>query len=138
MTEQIKLTATFSVPPKQIYTAWLNGKEHGAMTGGGSSTASNKVGGNFTAWDKYISGKNLELVPNKRILQSWRSTEFPNNHLDSYLLVKLEEVGGGTKLTLIHSEIPEGQSKSYKDGWKKFYFAPMKKYFHKDLNQRMH
>jgi activator of HSP90 ATPase len=74
---------------------------------------------------------NLELVPNKRILQSWRSTEFPKDHLDSYLLIKLEEVKVGTKVTLVHSEVPAGQGASYKKGWKDFYFKPMRKYFAK-------
>ncbi|MCX6175094.1 MAG: SRPBCC domain-containing protein [Ignavibacteriales bacterium] len=130
MSDQIKLSATFPVTQKRIYDAWLNSKEHSAMTGG-KATASTKVGGKFTAWDGYISGKNLELIPNKRILQSWRSTEFPKDHLDSYLLVKLEKTNGGTKVTIIHSEIPQGQSASYKKGWKDFYFTPMKKYFSK-------
>lgn len=128
MSDQIKLSATLSVKPKQIYNAWLNSKEHSAMTGS-KATASTKVGGKFTAWDGYISGQNLELVPNKRILQSWRSTEFSKDSPDSYLLVKLEEINGGTKVSLVHSEIPQGQGASYKKGWKDFYFTPMKKYF---------
>lgn len=130
MSESIKLTTSFSVKPKVIYNAWLNSKEHTAMTGG-KATASNKVGGNYTAWDKYIKGKNLELVKNKRILQSWRSAEFPKDSLNSFLLIKLDETHSGTKLTLIHSEIPDGQGKSYKSGWVEHYFNPMKEYFNK-------
>jgi activator of HSP90 ATPase len=130
MSEQIKISATFPVKSKKIYDAWLNGKEHTAMTGS-SATASNKIGGKFTAWDKYICGKNLELVPNKRILQAWRSTEFSKDQLDSYLLVKFEEAKNGTKVSIIHSEIPDGTGSSFKKGWKDFYFAPMKKYFDK-------
>ena len=130
MSESIKLTTTFSVKPKVIYNAWLNGKEHTAMTGG-KATANAKVGSSFTAWDKYIKGKNLELVKNKRILQSWRSSEFSNDSLSSFLLIKLDETKNGTKLTLIHSEIPDGQGKSYKSGWVEHYFNPMKEYFGK-------
>jgi activator of HSP90 ATPase len=128
VSNQIKVSATFSVSPKRLYSAWLNSKEHGAMTGE-KATASNKVGGKYTAGSGYISGRNLELVPNKRILQSWRSTEFPAGHLDSHLLIKLDEVKDGTKLTLVHSEIPDGQSAAYKKGWIDFYFKPMKRYF---------
>jgi activator of HSP90 ATPase len=134
MSEQIKLSALFPVSPKQIYNAWLNGKEHAAMTGA-NATASAKVGGKFKAWDEYITGINLELIPHKRILQSWRSTEFPEKHLDSYLLVKLEEAKGGTKVTLVHSEIPDGQSAEYKKGWKDFYFNPMKAYFAREKSK---
>ncbi|MBU2491056.1 MAG: SRPBCC domain-containing protein [Bacteroidetes bacterium] len=130
MPESIKLTAAFLVKPNVIYNAWLNGKEHTAMTGG-KATASKEVGGNFTAWEKYIKGKNLELVKNKRILQSWRSQEFPENSLSSLLLIKLDETPKGTKLTLVHSEIPDKQGNKYKKGWVEHYFVPMKKYFNK-------
>ena len=130
MSEANKLTASFSVKPKIIYEAWLSGKEHAAMTGGKAS-GSAKVGASYTAWDKYIKGKNLELVKNKRILQTWRSSEFPKDSLNSFLLLKLDETKSGTKLTLIHSEIPDGQAKSYKNGWVEHYFNPMKEYFSK-------
>jgi len=43
--------------------------------------------------------------------------------------VLLEEASGGTRITLVHNEIPEGQGQQYKDGWRDFYFKPMKKYF---------
>lgn len=130
MSESIKLTAVFPVKPKKIYDAWLSGKEHSAMTGG-KALCSKKVGGNYSAWNKYIKGKNLELVKNRRILQTWRSSEFPKDSLNSFLLIKLDETKNGTKLTLVHSEIPDGQAKSYKSGWVEHYFNPMKEYFGK-------
>ena len=128
MTEQIKRSANIPASPKQIYNAWLNSKEHSKMTGS-KATTSIKVGRKFTAWDNYISGKNLELIPDKRILQAWRTTEFSKDDLDSHLLIKFEEVKVGSKVTLVHSEIPQGQSASYKKGWSDFYLKPMKTYF---------
>ena len=125
MSEQIKVTAVIPAEAGTIYNAWLNGKEHGAMTGG-KATASTKIGGKYTAGDGYISGKNLDLIPGKRILQSWRSTEFSDTDPDSFLLVKMEPVGSNTKLILIHFEIPDGQGASYKKGWLDFYLKPMK------------
>ncbi|PKL84367.1 MAG: hypothetical protein CVV24_00050 [Ignavibacteriae bacterium HGW-Ignavibacteriae-3] len=135
MPEQIRLSATFPVSSKKIYTAWLSSKEHSAMTGGGAKVSA-KIGGKFIAWDGYIDGKNLELIPNKRILQSWRSTEFSKNHPGSLLLIKFEEVKGGTKVTLIHSEIPDGTGAAYKKGWKDFYYEPMKTYFAKEKSDK--
>lgn len=131
MSEQITLSATFPVPPKRIYKAWLNSKEHSAMTGGGARTSA-KVGGKFTAWDGYISGKNLELIANKRILQSWRASEFPKEQPGSLLLIKFEKTKSGTRVTLVHSEVPDGTGAAYKKGWKDFYFEPMKTYFAHD------
>ncbi len=130
MKNNIKISTTLPVSPEIVYKAWLNSKEHSAFTGN-KAKATIKVGGSFSAWDNYISGKNLELEPFKRIVQSWRSTDFPNSSEDSRLELIFEKTSGGTKLTLIHSNIPEGQADSYKKGWKEFYFTPMKKYFEK-------
>jgi activator of HSP90 ATPase len=126
--ESIKVFATFPVSPGRIYEAWLNSKEHSAFTGG-LARASGKVGGAFSAWDGYIKGKNLILEPNRRIVQSWRTSEFPERSGDSRLEVLLEELEKGTRVTLIHINIPDGQGEMYKEGWRDNYFKPMKRYF---------
>ncbi|WP_410962509.1 SRPBCC domain-containing protein, partial [Salmonella sp. SAL4358] len=84
--------------PKAIYEAWLDGKKHTAFTGGGA-TAQATVGGRHTAWDGYIHGWTLALQPGKRIVQSWRTTEFKPEDPDSLLEVKLAKAKGGTKVT---------------------------------------
>jgi activator of HSP90 ATPase len=98
------------------------------MNGGGKATASTKIGGKFTAWDGYINGRNLELAPGKRIVQSWRTTQFTDKDTDSKITVTLVKVPGGTKVTLRHADVPDGHD-GYKSGWKSHYFAPMKTYF---------
>lgn len=128
MSQSFKISTTLPATAKQVYRAWLSGKEHAAFTGE-AAEVDPKVGGRFTAFGDYIEGTNLELQPNKKIVQTWRTTEFPAGSEDSKLEVTLENIDRGTKLTLAHSNIPDGQADSYKDGWRKFYFKPMKKYF---------
>ncbi len=69
------LSEIIPAPPAAIYDAWVNSRAHSAMTGS-KATQSPRVGANVSAWDGYISGTNLELVPGKRIVQSWRTTKF--------------------------------------------------------------
>ena len=126
--ESITMSATIAAAPKAIYDAWMSSKGHTAMTGSPAAVTA-KVGGKYTAWDGYISGTTLELEPGKRILQSWRSTDFAREAPDSRLEVLLAAVKGGTKVTLKHSDFPPGGAAEYKKGWKDFYFAPMKKHF---------
>jgi len=128
MTESIKLSATLDATPQWVYEAWLSSKEHSSFTAS-KALIDPKVGGRFSAWDDYISGTTVALEPYRRIVQKWRTTEFPTGAPDSRLEVLLEETGGGTRITLVHNEIPEGQGQQYKDGWRDFYFKPMKKYF---------
>jgi outer membrane biosynthesis protein TonB len=64
-------------------------------------------------------------------VQVWRTTEFPADAEDSRLELLFEPVGDGTetKVTLIHTNIPEGQGAQYKSGWGEHYFEPMRAYF---------
>lgn len=126
--ESFTLSAVIAATPAEIYAAWLSSKGHTAMTGS-PATATTRVGGKYGAWEGYISGKNQALRKDRKIVQSWRSTEFPKDAPDSVIEVTLEKAARGTKVTLKHSGFPAGQAAAYKQGWKDFYFVPMKKYF---------
>jgi uncharacterized protein YndB with AHSA1/START domain len=126
--ESIQVSAVIPATPLDVYEAWLDGGRHGAMTGG-NATVEPQVGGRHTAWDGYIEGRTLELDPGRRIVQSWRSLDFPVGAGDSRLEISLRAVDGGTELTILHSEIPEGQGVEYELGWIEHYFRPMAEYF---------
>jgi uncharacterized protein YndB with AHSA1/START domain len=122
------LTTTIPASAQDIYDAWLDSAGHSEMTGGEASM-SDQIGTEVSAADGYISGRNLELVPGERIVQSWRTTEFTDDHEDSIITVTLEEVDGETLLTLIHSNVPDGQTSYQRGGWQEHYFEPMIEYF---------
>ncbi|MDP1713980.1 MAG: SRPBCC domain-containing protein [Anaerolineales bacterium] len=128
MKNEFTLTAAFNTSAEAIYKAWLTTQGHTLMTGS-PATIDGREGGDFTAWDGYIWGSFLELEEYKRIVQVWRTGEFPEEAKDSRVEVLLEEANGETKLKLFHTIIPEGQAESYKQGWDDFYFKPMKEYF---------
>jgi len=128
MPDSITLTTTIPASPKAIYDAWLDSRKHGDMTGGDASV-DGRVGGLFTAWGDYIEGTTRELVANQRIVQEWRTSEFPPNAPDSLVEITLEAVGGSCKLTLKHSKLPDGDGRKYTHGWEDYYFKPMKEYF---------
>jgi uncharacterized protein YndB with AHSA1/START domain len=126
--ESIRVSAVIPATPDRIYEAWLDAEQHSAFTGG-RATIEPGVGGRHTAWDGYIEGETLELDPGRRIVQSWRSLDFPAGASPSRLEVLLAETAGGTELTLVHTEIPEGQGEQYETGWVDHYFKPMAQYF---------
>jgi activator of HSP90 ATPase len=130
MKNQFTISTVLPAEPEKVFRAWLSTKEHSAMTGSPAKVEP-RVGGAFTAWDGYISGKTLELKPYTRIVQAWRTTEFSEKSPDSRLEIVLEAVKGGTKLTLTQTNIPEGQSDCFDGGWDDNYFQPMKEYFKK-------
>ena len=113
-----------------LYYAWLDSESHSAFTGGVAAIES-LLGSRFTTWDGYITGSILELSEGKRILMRWRTNEFPENADDSRLEINFENIEGGCRLNLKHSNIPEGQGEQYKSGWDEHYFQPMLKFFSK-------
>ncbi len=127
MKNSITLKQVFHVKPDVLYRAWLDSETHTAMTGGEANCTGieNEV---FTTWDGYISGKNVQLEQNKKIVQAWRTDEFNADDEDSLLTITFTETPEGTELHLSHENIPEGQSQ-YEQGWIDHYFNPMKSYF---------
>ena len=115
--------------PHAVCDAWMSSDQHGAMTGG-RAEIDPRPGGAFQAWDGYITGTTLELEPGRRIVQSWRTSDFAPDDLDSRIEVLLEAAGPGTLITLHHTDIPEGQS-GYEQGWRDNYFDPMRAFFTK-------
>lgn len=128
--ESLKASITLPVSAEKLYKAWLSSKEHSLFTGA-EAKASSKLNAKHSAWDGYIWGKNLELKAGKKIVQTWRTSEFPEDAPDSILEITFEEKAGKTKLSLYHHGLQKGDAKKYKKGWDDFYFAPMKEYFEK-------
>ena len=127
-TESVHVSALIPARPEAVYDAWLSSEQHARMTGGGAHIEAH-VGGAHRAWDDYITGKTLELVPGKRIVQSWRTLEFPAESGDSQIAVTFADEGGHARVTIAHTDIPEGQGARYQSGWDTHYFDPMIAYF---------
>ena len=125
-----KVTVTVELPVQRdvLFHAWLDSFEHSSFTGS-QAVIDPSIGGDFSAWGGYISGKTLEMDPPNRILQSWRTTEFADTDEDSKLELLFENISTGTRLTLIHTAIPDGQGDMYREGWEEYYFRPMLDYF---------
>lgn len=130
MKESIKISHIFPVSAKRLYDAWLNSNEHTEFTGS-KADIKPRLGTHFTAGDGYITGHNVVLQPFSRIVQAWRTSDFPESAIDSKLEILFEKVNGGTRLTLIHTQLPTGQITEYEKGWKQYYLKPMKLYFKK-------
>ena len=128
--ETIKQTAVIDASPIEVYEAYVNPRKHAAFTGS-PATGTPRVGCKFTAWDGYIMGKYLKLEKGKRILHEWTTTEWPVGCPPSLVELTLKAKGKKTELTMVHSKAPAEQAESYAEGWKDWYWEPMKKYFAK-------
>lgn len=124
----ITQSVTVEAEPNQVFDAYVDSKKHAAITGSPAKMSS-AVGGKFTAWDGYIHGRNLELEKGKRILQEWFTTEWPKDYPPSLLEITLMKTNGGTRLKMVHSRVPAEQRDDYAQGWRDYYWKPLKVYF---------
>jgi activator of HSP90 ATPase len=113
--------------PSKIYDLYMNAKLHTLITGA-SAKISNKTGASFTAHGPYISGKNLYLVKDKLIVQTWRAENWTSKDPDSIFMIALEQKGNDVVLYATHANVPDREEASLKDGWHQYYWKPMKQY----------
>jgi len=129
MSKLIRQSVTFKATPHAVYEALMDSRRHAAFTGE-AAKISRKVGGPIMAYDGFITGRNLELVPDKKIVQEWHASEWDDGHL-SKVTFKLAPVAGGTRLSFTHSHVPDKFVDSIRQGWIDSYWTPLKSYLNK-------
>lgn len=129
-TKTIRQSVFIEATPKEVYEALTDAKKHSEFTGS-RATGDAVEGEGFTAWDGYIYGKHVRLEKGKRIVQEWRTTEWPADASPSNLTFTLKPSKGGTLLKMVHSKVPSEQAEAYDKGWDENYWEPLKRYFEK-------
>lgn len=124
-----------SASPEEVYEAFVDPEKHSEFTGS-KATGKAEVGGEFTAWDGYISGKYLELEKSKKIVQEWVTTDWPEGYPPSRFELTFKATPKGTEITMVHSNIPEEQKEELAEGWNDFYWTPLKEYLGKNSKKR--
>jgi activator of HSP90 ATPase len=121
MCKTIKQKLKFRLSPDTVYQLLVDSKKHSNLTGQKASI-SQKVGGEFSAQSGRVSGINVDLVPGKRLVQAWRSKEFPEGafSMATFLLKKTND--GGTDLTLIHRGVPKELIPGVEQDWRSLYW----------------
>ncbi|TMA25618.1 MAG: hypothetical protein E6J78_16830 [Deltaproteobacteria bacterium] len=135
MADSFEVEAVVPAEPERVFAAWMDSREHAAFTGGGEALVEPWAGGRFIAWDGYMHGIILGLDAAKRIVQTWRTSEFAPESRDSRLVVEFEAARGGTRVRIKHSDVPADKAKRYEKGWMEHYLKPLTKYFIKGSKQ---
>jgi activator of HSP90 ATPase len=116
----------YGAAPGRIYGVLLDSGKFSACTGL-AAVISPDEGGAFSMFGGIIVGRNVELVPDKRIVQAWRPAYWKPG---VYSLVKFELVpkGAGTTVVLDHTGFPRGLYGGLSSGWGERYWDPLRKY----------
>lgn len=128
-TKTIKQSVTFPATAHEIYETLMDSKKHAAFTGD-EAEISREVGGSFSTFSGYARGTNLELVPDKKIVQTWRASDWPEGYY-SRVTFWLEETDGSTQLTFEQTDVPEDFYDDIYQGWQDYYWSPMQEMLQK-------
>jgi activator of HSP90 ATPase len=127
----------FKASPQRIYEALLDSKQFTALSGGRVAEIHREVGGTFSIFGGHIVGRNLDLVPNRRIVQAWRVVPWPEG---IYSIARFELVGqssasqtsggpaSGTRLIFDHTGFPSELAETLEHGWHENYWDELRKY----------
>ena len=126
-TRAIHQVEDFKASPQRIYDALLDSKQFTAFSSGAAAEIDGKVGGTFSIFAGHIIGRNLELVPNQRIVQAWRVVPWPAG-IYSIARFELAGQGSGTRLTFDHTGFPSELAEHLLSGWNEHYWEPLRKY----------
>lgn len=126
-TQSIKQRLSLHASPREVYDSLMSSTKHSQFTGA-PAKISRRVGGKFSAYDGYATGKNIELVKNKKIVQTWRASDWPEG-IESELTIILTPTKTGCSILLTQKGVPTDQIDSIKQGWIDFYWHPMKEMF---------
>lgn len=124
MSKIIKQKVTFNAKPAEVYNALMDSKKHAAFTQSPAKIGK-KVGDTFSAYEEYITGVNIELIPNKKIVQLWHSADWQENEY-SVAIFELKGKGKNCELEFTHINVPATHVQDIAQGWKDFYWKPMK------------
>ena len=104
----------------------LSGVMQSMHLGDKPAEISPEAGGAFALFGGYITGRQVELVPNERIVQAWRTGRWAPG---VYSIAKFElvEQASGTKIVFDHTGFPKGEAESLASGWKAHYWEPLAK-----------
>jgi activator of HSP90 ATPase len=125
-TKTIDQSVTINASPHDVYEALMDSEKHSRFTGAKASI-SREIGAAFSAYDGALSGTILELVPDVKIVQSWRASDegwTPGHY--STATFSLEAVDGGTQLTFVQTGVPEQSFEDISQGWRDYYWDKMK------------
>ncbi len=112
------------VPPEELYLALSNPATIQLWTGE-PAKMSTEAESEFSLWDGSITGKNLEFIPNKSIVQQW----YFDQEEPSIVTIKLHPHKQGTSVELRHTNIPEEEYEDIIDGWNENYFASLDDFY---------
>ena len=127
MPKLVKQSVVLPARARELYAMYLNPRTHAAITGRKVEIGAHP-GARFRAFDGVLTGRILQTVPGRLIVQAWRSRPFHKGDVDSTLVLRFTPRGKSGRIDLMHVNVPDHDYRGVNNGWKQYYWKPWRKY----------
>ena len=107
-----KKSFKINAEPSDIYSALTNPFTI-ELWSGYPALMSTETGSEFSLWDGDITGKNLEFVQDKKVVQEWYFGDQTEKSI----------------VTIEHTNIPDEEFSGIAEGWREYYFDAISNFF---------
>jgi activator of HSP90 ATPase len=120
-----KKTFKINAEPSDVYSALTNPYTI-ELWSGYPATMSENPGSEFSLWEGDITGKNLEFIKDKKVVQEWYFGELSEK---SIVTITIQPDRENSLVTIEHSNIPDDDFADIAEGWREYYFGAIMNFF---------
>jgi activator of HSP90 ATPase len=127
MRSVISQSVVLAAPAEQLFEMYIDPQKHSAITGA-PVTIDVAPGSPFHAFNGALSGAILHVIPQRLVVQSWRSIKFNDGDPDSTLILAFVRDGTNARIDLVHLDVPAHDYQGVVEGWETHYWHPWRRY----------
>jgi uncharacterized protein YndB with AHSA1/START domain len=116
----------FQAAPQRVYDLLTSSKLFTEVSGAPADIGT-EAGAAFTVFGGMITGRQIEVVPGRSLVQAWRAGNWPPG-LYSVARFELAADGATTRLTFDHTGFPPEAKEHLETGWQKMYWDKLGAY----------
>lgn len=120
-----KKTFKITAEPADVYSALTNPYTI-ELWSGYPAEMSELPGSEFSLWEGDITGKNIEFVADKKVVQEWY---FGDQDEKSIVTITIQPDREESQVTVEHTNIPDEDFADIAEGWREYYMGAINNFF---------
>ena len=120
-----KKSFKINAEPSDVYSAMTNPYTLELWTGY-PALMSTEPDTEFSLWEGDITGKNLEFVLDKKVVQEWY---FGEQTQKSIVTIRIAADRENSQVTVEHTNIPDEEFDNIAEGWREYYIGAIINFF---------
>jgi activator of HSP90 ATPase len=111
--------------PSDVYSALTNPFTI-ELWSGYKAEMSTEPGSEFSLWEGDITGKNIEFIPDRKVVQLWY---FGDRIEESIVTISIAPDRENSTVTVEQTNIPDEEFDDIAEGWREYYIGAISSFF---------